>query len=97
TYDVDRTFATVPLTDDYDPTELRFVSATVAPTSVDTTNGLIRWSNVGPIDANETRTIYVTFEVLQPPGNVANAGVDNTAAVTGALVANGLPTNDDTD
>ena len=95
-FDVDKTFATVPLTDDYDPTELRFVSATVAPSSVDPTNGIIAWSNVGPIDANETRTIYVTFEVLQPPGNATNANVDNTATVTGALVANGLPTNDDT-
>lgn len=96
-YDPDKTFATVPLTDDYDPTELRFVSATVAPTSVDTTNGVLTWDNVGPIDANETRTIYVTFEVLQPPGNATNTNVDNTAEVTGALVANGLPTNDDTD
>ncbi|MFM8272026.1 MAG: SdrD B-like domain-containing protein [Gemmata sp.] len=96
TFDPDKTFTTVPLTDDYDPTELRFVSATVAPTSVDTVNGLITWNNIGPIDANETRTIYVTFEVLQPPGNATNTAVDNTAAVTGALVANGLPTNDAT-
>src|SRR5262249_30278315 len=96
-FDPDKTLATVPLTDDYDPTELRFVSATVAPTSVDTVNGLLSWGNIGPINANETRTIYVTFEVLQPPGNLANSNVDNTATVTNAQVANGLPTNDDTD
>src|SRR5205085_120970 len=72
-----------------------FVSATVAPTSIDAVNGKLTWSNVGPIDANETRTIYVTFEVLQPPGNATNNSVDNVATVTNALVANGLPANDD--
>jgi hypothetical protein len=68
TFDVNKTLSYVPLTDDFDPAKMRFVSATVAPSSVDTTTGLITWDNIGDINPNITKSIIVTFEVLPPAG-----------------------------
>ncbi|MFM7073461.1 MAG: SdrD B-like domain-containing protein, partial [Planctomycetota bacterium] len=94
-FDVNRTLATVPLTDDYNPAELRFVSASVEPTSVDTATGFIRWTNVGPINPSMSKTVRVTFDVLQPTGNATNTNVVNTAEVTNAKLADGGSASDD--
>ena len=58
------TLSPVPLVDNYDPTKLRFVSASVAPTTVDTGTGTITWSDVGPINGGDTTQIEVTFNVI---------------------------------
>ncbi|HND55739.1 MAG TPA: SdrD B-like domain-containing protein, partial [Pirellulaceae bacterium] len=95
-FDIDKTLSTVPLTDTYNPAKLKYVSSSVTPTSVNETTGVITWSNVGPINPSMTRTIVVTFDVLEPAGNSTDTNVPNTANVTSAFVANGLPANNDT-
>jgi hypothetical protein len=97
TFDVNKTLSYVPLTDDFDPAKMRFVSATVAPSSVDTTTGLITWDNIGDINPNITKSIIVTFEVLPPAGNATDTNNLNTAAVVDARMANGVIANNDTD
>ncbi|MFN5584355.1 MAG: SdrD B-like domain-containing protein, partial [Planctomyces sp.] len=94
-FDINKTLELVPLTDDYDPAELSYVSSSIAPASVDTTTGLITWSNVGPINPGASRTIFVTFRVLEPAGNSTDSSVINTASVAGAQLASGLSANDD--
>lgn len=96
-YDANKTLVTVPLVDTYDPTEMRFVSSSLAPTAIDDVAGVLSWDNVGPIHPRETQTIEVTFELLEPPGNATNVSVDNTVDVVGAVLANQLPANDGND
>ena len=94
-FDVNRTLAVAPLTDDYDPTQLRYVSASIEPTSVDTVNGLISWSNIGPINPSMSKTIRVTFDALEPANNSTNTNVLNTASVMSAKLADGGSAADD--
>ena len=97
TFGYTTTIASVPLSDDYDETRLKFVSATVAPDSVNEVTGVLTWNDIGSINAGATQTIEVTFEALEPTGNLPQAGIDNVATVTGAVMANGEAANDDTD
>jgi len=96
-FDFNKTLELVPLTDDYDPSELSYVSSSIQPSSVDATTGLITWANVGPINPGATRTILVTFRVLEPAANSTDSNAINTASVTWAELANGQSANDDTD
>ena len=95
TFDADRTISVVPLVDTYEPSRLRYLSASIPPTSVNTTTGTITWSNIGPINADAMKTIYVSFEVLEPASNASGVSTVNTANVTNAVFANGLPASND--
>lgn len=90
----DSTLDPVPLTDTYDTARLRYVSASVPPDSVTTNSGAgsIYWSSLGPIYSGGARSITVTFEALQPPGNRA-APTTNTASVTAATFMSGRAAN----
>jgi len=66
----------VALTDSY-PAELRFVSAVPEPTSHDSTNRVVTWSNIGPLAVRDIREFELTFEAL-----AANNSVINTATAT---------------
>jgi len=85
----------VPLVDTYDTSRLAFVSASPPPDTV-ATNGLtgeLGWNNLGPIYAGGERVINVTFDVLEPPGNIS-APVTNTFAITNAWYETGKRAND---
>ena len=67
---------------------------------------IVAWINstfdaqIDPVELTNSemgKTIVVTFDVLEPAGNATDANVLNTAAVTSAALANGLPANNDTD
>lgn len=85
-----------PLDDRYDARRLSFVSATVAPNAVTTNNNeaTLHWNNIGPIYAGGGREVNVTFEVLQPPNNIA-ALLTNTVSVTQAKFLSGILANSD--
>ena len=86
----------VPLTDTYDPAKLEYVSASFAPSTISTATGVITWTNVGPLNPGDTKTITLTFKGLEPAGNTSET-ITNTATVTNALFANGLPANGGSD
>ena len=95
-YDPISTMIDVTLTDDYDPTELAFVSASLAPDSVNTTNGLITWDDIGPIFGGATKSIQVTFKALGQAGN-SDYTFTNAAAVTSSSFVNGKAGNTPSD
>jgi hypothetical protein len=98
---VSNTLYPVPLNDRYDADLLRFVSAT-PPVNTATTGGVaplegaLYWDNIGPIKPGGTGVVYVTFDVLQPPGNLSTT-VTNVAIVNSATFSNGIPANVATD
>ncbi len=55
----DVTMTTVPLWDYYNPACLGFLSAQPPPTSVNTSLGLLYWSNLGPLNPGATRIVTV--------------------------------------
>ena len=81
-FNSDTTLSEVPLVDTYDPAKLKFILATVAPTSIDEGTGTLTWSNIGAINGTETKSIEVTFEALEPSGNATDTNVANAATVT---------------
>lgn len=95
-FDVNKTLSVVPLTDDYDQNYFQFVSASIAPDSVDAVNGLLTWNNVGSINAGASKTITVTLKSISRAGNAIATNVPNTATVTNPKLANGDPANDGT-
>ena|GEM_PF-3249897 len=81
----DTTLALVPLADAYDAAVFAPVSAT--PASVDYANdGVLDWTNVGPLAQGQTTTVTVTFTAV-----ARSAGIDSVdaAAVSGATDVNG--------
>ncbi len=94
--DLNDIMTTVPLTDTYNTTYLQFVSADPPHTSVDTGNGLITWSNVGPIYPGETRVVTVRFLAL-PIAGTSSATVNNSAGSTGTRFADGGYANNASD
>ncbi len=97
----DSTVDPLPLTDSYDADKLEFVSATPTESATGTAvtpyanTGTISWDNLGPLHAGGTKTVQVTFRVLEPAGNAATDTI-NYAAVNGATFSNGRPTNQPT-
>ncbi len=87
TSDPNDIMTTVPLTDTYDTTYLQFLSAIPPHTAVDTVNGLITWTNVGPIYPGETRVVYVRFLALNI--GASSVVVNNSAGSTGTRFADG--------
>ncbi len=77
----------LPVTDTFDPSRVQFVSANPAPSAVDTSAGIITWTNVGPLYPNETHNIQVTFRALQP--TTSTATVINNVGATGASFSDG--------
>ena len=72
----------VPLQDSYDTGSFAYVSASPAPSSVNTATGTIQWSNVGPITAGSTKTVTVTMRALNVSGTRTGAcGVSSPPAV----------------
>jgi Peptidase family C25/SdrD B-like domain/GEVED domain len=62
------TLSPVPLQDSYDTGSFAFVSASPAPTSVNTGTGVVQWSDVGPILPGSTKTVTVTMRALNVTG-----------------------------
>jgi len=79
---------TVPLTDTYNTTYLQFVSADPPQTAVNTTTGVITWTNVGPIYPGETRVVTVRF-LAKAISGTSSQTVNNSAGSTGTRFADG--------
>ena len=79
----------VGLEDNYNTSELEFISASISPDSVSGT-GVLSWNDIGPINAGETVTIDVTFKV-----KYGNAGqtINNKAEITTSSFYDGNPGN----
>jgi len=60
------TLSPVPVRDQFDTTNLEFVSAVPSPTSV--SGGTITWSDVGPITPGSTTTLFVTMRAKDVNG-----------------------------
>ena len=75
-------FASLPLTDNYDPTLLEYASSSVTPDSVNTSTGELFWD-----DVNEETPITVTFVALEPSFN--NESTDNMVCSSGAVFVDG--------
>ena len=97
TGDATTTLGVVPVTDTYDQTKLQYVSATPAPTSVNTTTGVIAWNNIGTLAGGQTRRLTVVFKALQPSNLVSGDNVTNTATTSGATFLDGTSANSATD
>jgi hypothetical protein len=91
--DDDDIMTSVPLTDTYDTTYLQFVSAEPLHTVVNTTTGVITWTNVGPIYPGETRNVYVRF-LAKPISGTSSVTVTNSAGSTGTEFSDGGSAND---
>lgn len=87
------TIATLPLTDTFDASKLRFLYADPPQTGLRYTTspyantGVINWADLGPLYAGQTRAVRVIFEGLEPAG--ASTTLTNTAVVTHATFASG--------
>ncbi|MGC8960620.1 MAG: SdrD B-like domain-containing protein [Chloroflexia bacterium] len=84
---------TVPLTDTYDTTYLQFLSADPPQTAVNTSTGVITWTNVGPIYPGEARIVTVRF-LARPISGTSSQTVNNAAGSTGTRFADGGYAND---
>lgn len=88
----------VPLTDTYDASRLRFISATLTPDQTSTNrpapdqSGWLYWNNIGPIYPGGSKTITLTFEMLEGPNNSVYQTV-NRAYTTNSWFINGLRAN----
>jgi uncharacterized repeat protein (TIGR01451 family) len=91
------TLSPVPLQDDYDQTRVDFVSATPPPTSVDTATGVIKWNDVGPIEAGGSELVTVNVRARNITGTVVAPNVAQTAYdAKHVLYADGRLANDGT-
>ena len=97
----DRTIAQVPLTDTYNASQLRFLSASPINNALYTqatpyaNTGVVSWTNVGPIYPGGSKALTVTFKALEPAALTDT--IINTATVRNATYGNGRRTNDGTD
>jgi len=74
------TLVTIPLKDTYDPTKLSYVSASIPPDQI-VPAGTLTWNNLGPLLQSGSKTITLTFKVLEYTGP---QGTTDTAVVTDA-------------
>lgn len=88
------TLKPVPLFDTFDTNRLQFVSASTPPASITYagSTGTLYWADLGPLYPGGSNRVTLTYNVLQPPGNVA-APATNAAAVTNAFYLNGRAAN----
>lgn len=82
----DAAVLTVPVTDTYDAAILRFVDASIAPSTASA--GVLTWSNVGPINAGGNVQIVVNFTALT---TTFGANTTNTMTATGSIPEVTLP------
>ncbi len=73
------TLSPVPLQDDYDQTRVDFISSTPPPTTVDTINGIIKWDDVGPIEAGGSELVTVNVRAKNVTGTVVAPNTAQTA------------------
>jgi len=91
------TLSPVPLQDDYDQTKVDFVSATPPPTSVDTVTGVIKWDDIGPIEAGGSELVTVNVRARNITGTTTAPNVAQTAYDTkNVKYADGRLANDGT-
>ncbi len=84
---------TVPLTDTYDITYLRYISA--APPSDDNNNdGVINWAQVGPLNVGAQVTVTVNFTAVASTQGVSTTNTA-TASATDENGFDALPVSDD--
>ncbi|MCC6158631.1 MAG: hypothetical protein IT350_11320 [Deltaproteobacteria bacterium] len=88
----------IPFSDEYDPTQLTFVSASITPDNVDDVNGVITWNDLVPaighdLAFEESYTFTITFEAAP---DACENWVDgtNTVVMTGAEDDTGDPVDD---
>ena len=75
------TLSPVPLQDSYDAASVAYVSASPAPTSVNTATGVLQWSDVGPIPAGSSKTVTVTVRALNISGSrIGSCGASSPPA-----------------
>lgn len=86
------TLSPVPMTDSFDITELEYTSATPSPDSIDYSNGILYWDNIGPINAQASSTVNVSFKALNPVTNLDT--FTNVAAITNAKFLDGSDANE---
>jgi len=96
-YDPNITLNPVPVTDDYDPARLEYVSANPPPDTVNTSTGLITWNNIGPINGQTEKYITVNFKAKEPSNLVTGDTTNNIAFVSNAYFANGDPASNTAD
>jgi len=92
--------ATLPFSDTYDAARLQYITAAPPPDSA--SSGLLKWNNLGPLYAGQTKTLAVTFKALQPPDSNGNGEPDpvqtiNYAISKWARFGDGLPVNNTSD
>ncbi|MGD1993025.1 MAG: SdrD B-like domain-containing protein [Anaerolineae bacterium] len=96
------TISVLPMTDTYDASKLRFVSADPPATATGTAGepyaatGVISWTNLGPLYAGQVKQVTVFFEALEPANGISTT-ITNTVTVTHALYANGRPVHEASD
>jgi YVTN family beta-propeller protein len=93
---------TIPLTDNYDPQFLAYITAVPAPSSVDTTNGVLTWNDItafsgGSLAPGQSIVLGISFLANASTVNEPNQQTINVAIVSGAQDENGteLPVKDD--
>lgn len=92
------TLTPVPLTDTYDASRLRFISATLDPDSMSTNrsapdqSGWLYWNDIGPIYPGGSKSVTVQFELLEGVNNGAYR-MTNRTYVTDAMFLSGSPAN----
>jgi LPXTG-site transpeptidase (sortase) family protein len=82
----------VPLTDDFNNTELEFLSSEPPISSQNTVGSTttLKWDNVGPLYPGQSKNIFVSFKAKAV--GVVTTSTD-TATSTGSKFSNGLPAN----
>lgn len=93
---------TIPLTDNYDPQFLSYITAVPAPSNVDTANGVLTWNDItafsgGSLAPGQSIVLGVSFLASASTVNEPNQQTINVAIVDGAEDENGteLPEKSD--
>lgn len=85
------TLPTVSLSDTFPAAKLQYVSATVAPNTIN--SGSLAWTNVGPLTAGQSVSIQVSFTALAAGATVTNSASVGGTATFGPTTANVLIDN----
>ncbi len=96
-FDPNITLNPVPVTDDYDPAKLEYVSANPPPDVVNTSSGLLTWNNIGPINGQSEKFITVNFKAKEPSNLVTGDTTNNIGIISNAYFANGDPATSSAD
>ena len=85
----DTVLTTVPLTDTYDTSYLSFQNASPYPDQVNPGTGELKWTNIGPLNPNESTTITVTFQAEGSTWNGSDHDKTHNRADVSATDENG--------